>query len=115
MGSVMKTRRSSFAPSSGEKSFRSRRSRVADYRGEESQSGSHHASQSPEVQVLGSSSMMVTSPENMGLPESPEEGRAFRSSWEINVKDLVGDAVGNVRILILNNIVLCINFYLDEY
>jgi hypothetical protein len=29
------------------------------------------------------------------LPESPEDGKRFRS-WEINVKDLVGDAVGNV-------------------
>jgi hypothetical protein len=29
------------------------------------------------------------------LPESPEDRRRFRS-WEINVKDLVGDAVGNV-------------------
>jgi hypothetical protein len=31
------------------------------------------------------------------LLESPDEGKRFRSSWEINVKDLVGDAVGNVR------------------
>jgi len=31
-----------------------------------------------------------------GLPESPEEGKSMRSSLEINVKDLVGDAVGNV-------------------
>jgi len=29
------------------------------------------------------------------LPESPEDGKRFRS-WEVNVKDLVGDAVGNV-------------------
>ena len=31
--------------------------------------------------------------------ESPEEGKGFRSSWEINVKKLVGDAVGNVNLL----------------
>jgi len=31
------------------------------------------------------------------VPESPEEGKNLRSSLEINVKDLVGDAVGNVR------------------
>jgi len=35
--------------------------------------------------------------ETLGLPESPEEGKNLRSSLEINVKDLVGDAVGNVR------------------
>lgn len=29
--------------------------------------------------------------------DSPEEGKGFRSSWEINVKKLVGDAVGNVN------------------
>ena len=28
--------------------------------------------------------------------ESPQEGKSLHSSWEINVKDLVGDAVGNV-------------------
>ena len=33
--------------------------------------------------------------------ESPEEGKGFRSSWEINVKKLVGDAVGNVNLSIL--------------
>jgi len=33
-----------------------------------------------------------------GLPESPEEGKVFQASWEINVKDLVGDAVGNVSL-----------------
>ena len=31
--------------------------------------------------------------------ESPEEGKGFRSSWEINVKKLVGDAVGNVSLI----------------
>lgn len=31
--------------------------------------------------------------------ESPEEGKGFRSSWEINVKKLVGDAVGNVNLI----------------
>ncbi|KAF8972462.1 hypothetical protein BDZ97DRAFT_1781105 [Flammula alnicola] len=34
----------------------------------------------------------------VGLPASPEEGKGLRSSWEINVKDLVGDAVGNMSI-----------------
>ncbi|PPQ65609.1 hypothetical protein CVT24_011818 [Panaeolus cyanescens] len=92
---VMKTRRSSFAPSSGEKSFRSRRSRVTDHRGQE---GSHHPSQSPEIAVPGSSSMLVTSPEGSGLPESPEDAKTFSSCLEINVKDLVGDAVGNMSI-----------------
>jgi len=38
--------------------------------------------------------------ETLGLPESPEEGKNLRSSLEINVKDLVGDAVGNVRCFI---------------
>ena len=28
-----------------------------------------------------------------------EEGKGFRSSWEINVKKLVGDAVGNVSLV----------------
>ena len=31
--------------------------------------------------------------------DSPEEGKGFRSSWEINVKKLVGDAVGNVNLI----------------
>lgn len=31
--------------------------------------------------------------------ESPQESKSLHSSWEINVKDLVGDAVGNVRAL----------------
>ena len=31
--------------------------------------------------------------------DSPEEGKSFRSSWEINVKKLVGDAVGNVNLI----------------
>ena len=30
---------------------------------------------------------------------SPEEVKGFRSSWEINVKKLVGDAVGNVHLI----------------
>ena len=33
------------------------------------------------------------------FPDSPEEGKGFRSSWEINVKRLVGDALGNVNLI----------------
>jgi len=31
--------------------------------------------------------------------DSPEEGKGFRSSWEISVKKLVGDAAGNVNLI----------------
>jgi hypothetical protein len=49
--------------------------------------------------------------------DSPEEGKGFRSSWEINVKKLVGDAVGNVINLICHVEVREINHTtsLDEY
>jgi hypothetical protein len=34
--------------------------------------------------------------------DSLEEGKGFRSSWEINVKKLVGDAVGNVNLIAMS-------------
>lgn len=48
-------------------------------------------------------------PSRAPLPESPEEGKRFRSSWEINVKDLVGDAVGNVCPISCDILVSCLN------
>lgn len=71
LGSLPKTRRPSFGPSTPETSQRARKSRL-------------EAEQSDVV------------PPN--ILDSPEEGKGFRSSWEINVKKLVGDAVGNVNL-----------------
>jgi hypothetical protein len=48
------------------------------------------------------------------LPESPEDGKRFRS-WEINVKDLVGDAVGNVCCRYCIRVPLVDQLVLDEY
>jgi len=50
----------------------------------------------PRVETEASPEILKDLPSAPTLPESPEEGKGFRSSWEINVKDLVGDAVGNV-------------------
>ena len=49
--------------------------------------------------------------------DSPEEGKGFRSSWEINVKKLVGDAVGNVNLncLVERSGELTNTTFLDEY
>ena len=71
LGSLPKTRRLSFGPSTPEASQRARKSRL-------------EAEQTDAV------------PPN--ILDSPEEGKGFRSSWEINVKKLVGDAVGNVNL-----------------
>lgn len=48
------------------------------------------------VDIEFSPEQLKASGSGPALPESPEDGKRFRS-WEINVKDLVGDAVGNVR------------------
>lgn len=78
MGNVpglLKPRRPSFPPSLPESYQRARKPRV-------------EPEESPEVsKALGGNPPVV-----------PEDGKSLRSSWEINVKDLVGDAVGNVRI-----------------
>jgi len=63
-------------PSLDEAVRRTRRLRVVDTEGTPDQ---------PKVPII----------DGPALPESPEDGKRFRS-WEINVKDLVGDAVGNV-------------------
>ncbi|KDR70095.1 hypothetical protein GALMADRAFT_76692 [Galerina marginata CBS 339.88] len=73
--SLLKARRPSFPPSIAESFQRARRPRV-------------EPEESPEV----------SKPSASGLPESPQEGKSLHSSWEINVKDLVGDAVGNMSI-----------------
>ncbi|KAF9527133.1 hypothetical protein CPB83DRAFT_856798 [Crepidotus variabilis] len=80
--SLLLARRPSFAPSLDEAIHRARSSRTR------------------HVEEDGESSPESTSavPIGPGLPESPEEGKGFKSSWEINVKDLVGDAVGNMSI-----------------
>ena len=49
------------------------------------------------VDSESSPGQLKTSGNGPALPESPEDGKRFRS-WEINLKDLVGDAVGNVRL-----------------
>ena len=71
--SLLKLRRPSFVPSLPEAHHRSRKPR-----------GEPEAS--PEASKSGAN----------GQPALPEEGKSLQSSWEINVKDLVGDAVGNV-------------------
>jgi hypothetical protein len=76
--SLIKTRRPSFAPTLPEYFRQARKPRV-----EEAE------------ETLGPE--IVQPVDTRGLPESPEEGKTLRSSLEINVKDLVGDAVGNVR------------------
>ncbi|KAJ3517825.1 hypothetical protein NLJ89_g245 [Agrocybe chaxingu] len=76
--SLLKAQRPSFSPSLSETFHRARKPRL-------DPQDSPEASKPP----IGI---------NAGLPESPEEGKGFRSSWEINVKDLVGDAVGNMSI-----------------
>ena len=68
-GSLSKSRRASHRPSTPEVSHRSLKPRP-------------EADQSDAIAL-----------------ESPEEGKSFRSSWEINVKKLVGDAVGNVNLI----------------
>ena len=50
---------------------------------------------------LGADSASVNSEQRVAEisvvePDSPEDGTNFRRSLEINMKDLVGDAVGNV-------------------
>ena len=77
--SLIKTRRPSFAPTLPEYFRQARKPRVEE--AEETRPG-------PEI---------VQPMDTHGLPESPGEGKNLRSSLEINVKDLVGDAVGNVR------------------
>jgi len=74
---LLKARRPSYAPLANDPAQRARKPRV-------------EVEQSPE-QLKNVS----------GLPESPEEGKVFQASWEINVKDLVGDAVGNVSLILM--------------
>lgn len=49
---------------------------------------------------LGASTSEVSDGVPPTILDSPEEGKGFRSSGEINVKKLVGDAVGNVNLLL---------------
>lgn len=75
---LIKTRRPSFAPTLPEYFRQARKPRVE----------AAEESLGPEIVQPG---------DTYDLPESPEEGKNLHSSLEINVKDLVGDAVGNVR------------------
>jgi len=61
----------------------------------------------PRIETEASPEILKDLPSVPIFPESPEEGKGFRSSWEINVKDLVGDAVGNVRYPYLPRV--CVN------
>lgn len=90
MPSLLKARRPPYAPSTNDPAQRARKPRV-----EVEESPGHLKNVS-------------------GLPESPEEGKVFQASWEINVKDLVGDAVGNVRLIIMGDNSMP-TFYTDEY
>lgn len=88
--SLLKPRRPSFVPSLPEGHHRSRKPRV-------------EPEASPEVSKASAT----------GQPVSPEEGKSLRSSWEINVKDLVGDAVGNV--CALRNLGVNVDEGVDEH
>lgn len=59
--------------------------------------GTIERARKPKVETEASSEQFKKASSGAPLLESPDEGKRFRSSWEINVKDLVGDAVGNVR------------------
>jgi hypothetical protein len=85
--SLSKARRSSFAPSLPESSRQARKPRFEDA----------EENLGPEI---------VKPVDTRGLPESPEEGKTMRSSLEINVKDLVGDAVGNVRYSAITTVIV---------
>jgi len=62
------------------------------------QSESMHRARKPRVEAEPSPEFVKPALATAGLPESPEGAKGLTSSWEINVKDLVGDAVGNVRV-----------------
>ncbi len=59
--------------------------------------GTIERARKPKVETEASPEQLKKALSGAPLLESPDEGKRFRSSWEINVKDLVGDAVGNVR------------------
>ena len=61
------------------------------------QSESMHRARKPRMEAEPSPEFVKPALATAGLPESPEGAKGLTSSWEINVKDLVGDAVGNVR------------------
>jgi hypothetical protein len=59
-----------------------------------------HIPSTPEVSHRSIKPQLEEAEQSDTLPlNSPEEGKGFRSSWEINVKKLVGDAVGNVNLI----------------
>ncbi|KAF8907725.1 hypothetical protein CPB84DRAFT_1813522 [Gymnopilus junonius] len=102
-----KRRRPSFPPSVGETIFhqRARRPRIepppedddgdeeAEFEGEENEE------ESPiEVSITRTDKGKGKEKEDSSEAESPQESKSLHSSWEINVKDLVGDAVGNMSI-----------------
>ena len=57
------------------------------------------SSPTPEVSHRAHKPRPETEQSDVVALDSPEEGKGFRSSWEINVKKLVGDAVGNVNLI----------------
>ena len=127
--SSLSHRRPSWTPSLSEyegirlvKSYSRRRTRNEDARSQEwganlpQSRGGHRSLPSLDEAVRGARRPRVADIEGTleqskilldgpALPESPEEGKRFRS-WEINVKDLVGDAVGNVCHSIFLNLCL---------
>ncbi|KAF4623173.1 hypothetical protein D9613_001382 [Agrocybe pediades] len=52
----------------------------------------------PRVEPEKSPEVVVSSDAGGGQAGSPQDGKSLHSSWEINVKDLVGDAVGSMSI-----------------
>ena len=59
--------------------------------------GPSHRPSTPEVSHRSLKPRLEAEQSDAVALDSPEEGKGFRSSWEINVKKLVGDAVGNVK------------------
>ena len=62
-------------------------------------SGTSHRPSTPDVSHRSLKPRPEAEQSDAVALESPEEGKGFRSSWEINVKKLVGDAVGNVNLI----------------
>lgn len=92
-----KKRRPSFPPSVSENIFqhRARRPRIEATAEPDDDAVEEEEEESPiQVGVVGVDK--GKGKEGSSEAESPQDGKSLHSSWEINVKDLVGDAVGNV-------------------
>lgn len=79
--------------------------------------GHSHRPSTPEVSHRSLKPRLEAEQSDAVALDSPEEGKSFRSSWEINVKKLVGDAVGNVNLIyhVERSGKLTITTSLDEY